>query len=82
MIDHPYVEARQISSSIEQTLLSCSCARHNSHIFMPTHYYNTKFRVRNLNSGITINIYECTGTLAKMPSCYQKIARTLHVLFL
>ena len=25
-IDHPYAEARRISSSIERTLLACSCA--------------------------------------------------------
>ena len=30
-IDHPCVEARRISSSIEQTLPACSCARHDSH---------------------------------------------------
>ena len=36
-IDHPCAEARRIFSSIERTLLACSCALGTGRNFMPTH---------------------------------------------
>ena len=37
MIDNPCVEARRISSSIEQTHSACSCAPARDENFVPTH---------------------------------------------
>ena len=40
-IDHPYAEARWISSSIKRTLLACSCALGMGQNFVPTHVLGT-----------------------------------------
>ena len=42
--DHPYAEARQISSSIERTLLACSCALGTGQNFcVDTHFWHARW---------------------------------------
>ena len=50
-INNPYVEARRISSSIERTLQTCSCASAQDKIFMSTHVLARSVGPHNLHGG-------------------------------